>query len=1203
MTEQGRTDRAVWEGQMFRLLAENVQDYALFIVDPQRHVLSWSKGAERLLGFSTAEIVGQKCDCFFTPEDVREGVPQREQDEALATGRSDNDRWHVRKDGSRFWSSGLVTPLRDPGGTLRGFAKIMRDHTDLKRAEDAARERERQLQLVADHAPVLIAHCGADLRYRFVNKPFAQRFDLHPRDIIGRTIPDVLGPAVFALIRPHVEAALAGQRVEFEADLPYDARSMQTMRVAYEPEFDTSGRVVGFVAAILNISDRKRAEEQLRERAEEVEKLFDVLPVGVWLSRDRECRQVLGNRAGYAMLRMPEGTNLSKTAPAGEQPTHFRIYRAGREIPPEELPLQYAATHGVEVHGVEEDLVFEDGTVAHVYGSASPLFDDRGAVRGAVAGFLDVSALRRAEIALRESEERLRTLSDNLPLGAVYQVQGDPDGHRRFAYISAGVERLLGVTPAEAMADATALYGLVHEEDRPRVAAQEEAALRDLTPFDCEFRSWTRSGGLLWVHARSAPRPLPTGQVVWEGILMDVTARKRAEEERAKFTFLVENSTDFIGICDLDYRPFYVNRAGLRMVGLDSLEQARHVRVQDCFYSEEQAFVTDEFFPRVLRDGHGEIEIRFRHFRTGEAVWVVYSALTLRDENGQPTGLATISRDITERKRAAAASAKRSEQVRRLAEVATRINAAHDMGSVMRLVTEEARLLIGSHQSVAGFTVDQNWAQAINAVSLSDKYARWRGYDERPDGSGIYAVVCRTNKPMRLTQVELEAHPAWRGFSGEAGKHPPMRGWLAAPLVGRDGRNLGLIQLSDKYEGDFTEDDEAVLVQLAQMASVAVEKARLVESLQDADRRKDEFLATLAHELRNPLAPLRNGLEVLRLARGNPEAVERAQGMMERQLGHMVRLIDDLLDVSRITRGKLQLRRELVGLADVVQSAVEGCRPLIEASGHALTIALPPEPVRLDADPARLAQVFANLLTNAAKYTDKGGHIWLTAERRGQEAVVTVRDTGIGIAAEHLPRLFEIFSQVDPVLERSQGGLGIGLSLVKGLVEMHGGTVEARSDGPGKGSEFVVRLPVAGVRPQGEPGQPGHEEPTAPVSRRRVLVVDDNDDAAEALGMMLRMIGHEVRTAHDGLEGVEAAESFRPHVVLLDLGMPRLNGYEACRRIREQEGGKEVFVVALTGWGQEEDRRRTREAGFNEHFVKPVDPATLVKLLERLKTP
>ena len=376
-------------------------------------------------------------------------------------------------------------------------------------------------------------------------------------------------------------------------------------------------------------------------------------------------------------------------------------------------------------------------------------------------------------------------------------------------------------------------------------------------------------------------------------------------------------------------------------------------------------------------------------------------------------------------------------------------------------------------------------------------------------------------------------------------------------------------------------------------------KALAMETLREADRRKDEFLATLAHELRNPLAPIRNSLQILRLGRGNHQAEEQARSVIERQVQQMVRLIDDLLDLSRISRGKIELRRERIDLAAAVQSAVETSRPLIEQSGHALTLSLPAEPVFVDADVTRLAQVFANLLNNAAKYTQRGGgDIRLSVEPLGQEVAVRVKDNGVGIPASMLPQVFEMFTQVDRSLERTQGGLGIGLSIVKRLVEMHGGTVEAHSEGSGRGSEFVVRLPVltpavqeTGLRSDGE------EAASAPV-RRRILVADDNVDSAASLAMMLEFMGNEVRTAHDGVEAVEAAAAFRPDVILLDIGMPRMNGYDACRRIREQPWGRGIAIAALTGWGQEEDKRQSGEAGFDHHLVKPVEPAALEKLLQ-----
>jgi PAS domain S-box-containing protein len=401
-------------------------------------------------------------------------------------------------------------------------------------------------------------------------------------------------------------------------------------------------------------------------------------------------------------------------------------------------------------------------------------------------------------------------------------------------------------------------------------------------------------------------------------------------------------------------------------------------------------------------------------------------------------------------------------------------------------------------------------------------------------------------------------------------------------------------------------DELELLRNLAGRIYLLVERERaedklrqLAADLSEADRRKDEFLATLAHELRNPLAPIRNGLQLLKLAAGQPATIEKARAMMDRQLTQMVRLVDDLMDVSRINLGKLELRKERLALAAVVNSAVETSRPLIEEMDHELTVSLPEQPLMVDADMTRLAQVFMNLLNNAAKYSDRGGHIRLNADLDGSEAVVTVTDTGIGIDADELPRIFGMFSQISGALERAQGGLGIGLMLVKRLVELHGGSVEARSEGLGLGSMFTVRLPVFvdAVSPQ---ALDVDDEAEAMKSLLRILIVDDNRDAADSLSELLTFMGNDTRTAYDGQQGVDAAGEYRPDVILLDIGLPRLNGFEACRLIREQPRGKRVVIIALTGWGQEEDRRRSREAGFDHHLVKPVDPQALMKMIADL---
>jgi signal transduction histidine kinase len=374
--------------------------------------------------------------------------------------------------------------------------------------------------------------------------------------------------------------------------------------------------------------------------------------------------------------------------------------------------------------------------------------------------------------------------------------------------------------------------------------------------------------------------------------------------------------------------------------------------------------------------------------------------------------------------------------------------------------------------------------------------------------------------------------------------------------------------------------------------------AERTEALRENDRRKDEFLATLAHELRNPLAPIRNAAHVLHLKGPAEPEIQWAGQIIGRQVQQMTRMIDDLMDISRISRGKIVLRRSPVELAKVVLGAVETSRPLIDEHGHKLTVIMPSEPVTVDADEVRLTQVFMNLLTNAAKYSEKNGCIDVRAERQGSDVLVSVKDSGIGIPATKLRTIFEMFSQVEGALARSQGGLGIGLFLVKQLVEMHSGGIEARSEGAGKGSEFVVRLPI--VVEQTDSRDTSDDGNAKPVSDLRILVVDDNRDIASTVSLLLQAMGNDVRATHNGEEAIRMAGEFHPQVVLLDIGLPKLNGYEVARAIRKESWGKNMTLIAVTGWGQDEDRRKSAEAGFDRHLVKPVDPQTLMKLLAGL---
>ena len=696
-----------------------------------------------------------------------------------------------------------------------------------------------------------------------------------------------------------------------------------------------------------------------------------------------------------------------------------------------ENPAARALRQGVVVGLANHTLLIaKDGSERPIDDSAAPIRDEHDVVSGCVLIFRDVSERRQGE-----KREAARLLSARL-LASIVESSDDAiiskslDG--TIQTWNAAAERLFGYTSEEAVGRHISLVippDRIVEEDH--IIATLKAGAR-IEHFETE--RIRKNGQRILVSLTVSPIRDDAGTVIGASkIARDITERSLAESERQKLVTLVENSTDFIGICDMNAVPIFVNRAGLQMIGLDSLEEARTVRVTDFFFPEDQPQVMNELFREVLDKGHAEMDVRFRHFKTGQALWMAYKILRLDDPRGQPVAIATVSQDVTERRR-----------------------------------------------------------------------------------------------------------------------------------------------MEDSLRG-------------------------LAAALAEADRRKDEFLATLAHELRNPLAPLSNTLEILKRSSGPDASVRRGLDTMERQLEQLVRLVDDLLDLSRITHNRIELRKRPVELASVLRQAILAAQPLADAARHTIEVNVPSEPIYLHADPVRLTQVFGNLLNNSCKYTPPGGTIRVTAQRDDHSAVVTVTDTGIGIPRDKLASIFDMFAQVDQSLEQSQGGLGIGLTLVKRLVEMHGGSVEAQSAGEGLGSAFVVRLPapldVAHVAP------PAASEIQTSGATHRILVVDDNEDSADSLAMLLQLTGHEVFTAHDGHSALDAAEQQRPDVVLLDIGLPALSGYDVCRRIRQEPWGKTMVLIALTGWGQDEDRRRSQEAGFDGHLVKPVDHTRLLALLATLSEP
>jgi PAS domain S-box-containing protein len=827
-----------------------------------------------------------------------------------------------------------------------------------------------------------------------------------------------------------------------------------------------------------------------------------------------------------------------------------------------------------------------------------------------VTAHLQMARLRaEATEAVRRSEERLR-----VTLASIGDAVITTDIHNRVAFLNGVAEDLTRWNNADAIGQPLeTVFRIVNEHSRQTVGNPASRALREGVVVGLANHTVLigRDGSERPIDDSAAPVRDGDGNVIGAVLVFrDVSERRRIEKQIAeqgeaarKLAAIVDSSDDAIISKSLDGTVQSWNGAAERMFGYTARE-AIGSAITLLFPPDR----LDEEARIIARIRAGE---RVEHFDTvrlrkdGSAIPVSLTISPVKDAQGRTVGASKIARDITERIASEAALRHTEERLlieleatSRLHELSGRLLSATELLPALQNVLDNAiRTCNAAFGNIQLFNVGANALEiAVQHGFRSEflDYFRSVGIDK---GSACSQAMQRGGRVV-IEDVLLDPtyvpHHAITASTG-------YRAVASTPLVAHDGAVVGMLSVHFRTPHTLSDSDGKLLDLYARHAADLVERLKLMDELRhvaaglsEANRQKDEFLAILAHELRNPLAPIRHCLQILRKS-PDAGAREAARDVMERQLGQMVRLVDDLLDVSRITRGKVELRRERVLLSSVIGSAIETSRPLIEQMRHELTLSLPGRRVELDADPTRLAQVFSNLLNNAAKYTDAGGDIRLAARIDGDDVVVSVRDNGIGIPADKLVGVFDMFSQVDRSMEKAQGGLGIGLTLARRLVAMHEGEVEARSDGPGKGSEFLVRLPLAHDRPS-EPAAP---EPAAPgTTPLRILIVDDNHDGADTLAAVLRLMGHEVDTAYDGHEGVEAAVRMQPDVVLLDIGLPRLNGYEAARRIRSQ--GLRTLLIAVTGWGQDEDRRRSRDAGFDHHLVKPVDPDELMRLLTEL---
>jgi PAS domain S-box-containing protein len=707
-------------------------------------------------------------------------------------------------------------------------------------------------------------------------------------------------------------------------------------------------------------------------------------------------------------------------------------------------------------------------------------------------------------------------------------------------YTNAAADRMFGYRAGELIGKHVTVQSAYDSAENERIRGTIANELRAAGVWEGEWRNRRKDGGVFYTRAHIALLS-QDGQTFWVCVQHDVTRIKAESDalERAEqhLSMLLASIGDHLVSYDRDWKYTYVNDGAAQL-----LCKSRDELLGRSIWEVFPETIGNQYYSELHRSVAEQRAILSEHY---------YAAWDLWFENHiypTPDGVTVFSSDITRRKRTEQALAESEQR--------------------FRLIADSAPVLI--------------WVWVNNREGyefVNREYLRYLGCTLEQVQGGCWRDAIHPDDAVKYFEDYVRAFEKREAFDTQFRfqRHDGQYRWFASRALPRytpDGAFIGYVGSS--IDINDIKKSEAILL--------------------DADRRKDEFLATLAHELRNPLAPIRQATQIARSPDATDAQLRWSHDVIERQVAHMAQLLDDLLDVSRITHNAIELRKEPVELASVIDAAVEAARPLIDMRGHRLSVDLENSKLCIEVDALRLSQVIGNLLTNAAKYTDPGGQIHLQARRDKNFLSIRVVDNGIGIAAEFLPTVFEMFSQVKSALDRTEGGLGIGLSLVKGIVELHGGQVAAHSDGLGLGSEFLVRLPFS---------QPSAQKQTSPANpneltfvKHKILVTDDNHDAADSLAMLLSLQGHEVKMAYDGTEALQISIDFQPDTVLLDLGMPRLTGFEVAKRMREQPWGQQIRLIAVTGWGQEADKQRALAAGFDDHLTKPIDPRVLNTILQ-----
>ncbi|MBW4679321.1 MAG: PAS domain S-box protein [Microcoleus vaginatus WJT46-NPBG5] len=1139
----------------FRLVVQNVKDYAIFMIDPHGYIVSWNDGAENIKGYKAKEIIGQHISRFYTAEDLAQNRPERILQVAAAKGRFEDKGWRVRKDGSRFWADAILTALRDEAGNLRGFSKVTRDITTAKIAEEEVKISLKQLSDIkfALDESAIVARTDHKGMINYVNNKFCEISKYHKEELIGqdhRILNSGYHPKEF--FRTLWATISSGQIWKGEIKNRAKDGTYYWVDTTIVPFVDEQGKPFQYLAIRSDITELKRVEEELRTRARQQEVIAQLgqqalsgKDIGALMDETvRLIAQTLEVEYCKILELLPEGNALLLRAGVGWQEGLVGYGTVGTGLD-SQAGYTLASSEPVVVTDLRTETRF----------SGPPLLHNHGVISGLSLVIFGSRSLSNEAGILKNNLQNVRPWGV-LGTHTIRQRKFSKDDIYFFQ------------AAANILAQAIQRQGV--EAERVQILERERAA------------------------------------------------RAEAEASERYNRFFAEAVPQIIWTAQPDGWVDYYNQRWVDYTGM-TIEQTQGWGWSPVLHPDDVQKCIDTWNHCVETGEPYEIEYRFKRASDGQYRWHLGRALPMRDHNGEIVKWFGTGTDIDEQKRAEEERnqlLKREQTARAVAESASemvqRLQAVTDAAIAHLSLDELLNELLDRLCEV--LSVDTAAVLLVDAESNTLVVRAARGVEGAieqqiriPIGQGVAGRIAAERQPVL---IERDAYTqAYSPFLQEK----KIQSLMGAPLLVED-RVLGVVQAGTVNVRSFTSDDLHLLQLVAERVALAIDRANLYEAEQHArtqaeaaNRIKDEFLAIVSHELRTPLNSILGWSQMLRSQKLNDAIRAKALETIERNAKQQVRVIDDILDMSRILRGKIRLNVIPVNLAGIIEETLETFKPAVDAKNIQIESIVAGSNTTVSGDPDRLQQIINNLLSNAIKFTPEGGQVKVALEPAGKQLHLTVSDTGIGIDADFLPHVFEGFRQADSSTTRTHGGLGLGLTIVHYLAELHGGTIEAFSEGKDKGATFTVKLPLTTkARVSQLDSKEGESEGASQdlwvLDGLRVLVVDDDTDTCELITTVLTHYGVSVTAVSSAREAFAALEQLTPDVLVSDIGMPEENGYQLIRKLRQREtiGGEQIPAVALTAFARDEDRRQAMLAGFQMHVSKPVEPAELAKVIAKL---